>query len=74
MFSRKQYERWSEQDDSLLRAMSEAGRVLRHCSCGALRSGPLAMLTALRNIRSRSGFHKQTSPGLATAHGPPATL
>jgi hypothetical protein len=28
MFSRKQYERWSEQDDSLLRAMSEAGKSL----------------------------------------------
>jgi hypothetical protein len=28
MFTRKQYERWSEQDDSLLRAMSEAGKSL----------------------------------------------
>jgi hypothetical protein len=26
MFSRKQYERWTEEDDRLLRTMSEAGK------------------------------------------------
>jgi len=28
MFTRKHYERWSEQDDELLRTMSEAGKSL----------------------------------------------
>ena len=28
MFSRKQHERWSEEDDLLLRTMSEAGKSL----------------------------------------------
>jgi hypothetical protein len=28
MFTRKQYERWSEEDDRVLRTMSEAGKSL----------------------------------------------
>jgi hypothetical protein len=28
MFTRKQYERWSEEDDKVLRTMSEAGKSL----------------------------------------------